>query len=379
MTFAAITGWGKCMPPAVLTNDDLATFLDTDDAWITQRTGIRERRITHVLGTELAHVAALRALACAGLAPTDIDLIVFGSCSAEEAVPNTASGLQYRLGATDAAAMDVNTACTSFLYGLSAASGMIRAGTVRRALVVGVETISPFMDWDNRNVAVLFGDGCAAVVLEATDREEGVLADKLGCYADARQILRVRGHGTTYGNRGVTYGDTLWDFDGQEIFKRAVHGMSESAAEALARAGRTPADIDLMVPHQANLRIIEFVAKRAGIGMDRVFVTVHKYGNMSAATVPVALVAAVEDGRVKANALLLTPAFGAGLTWCSHVIRWGERVTPRDGTDVDLPPCERTALQMVNALRAAKVAKERSRAGLNSPMFPEPPAAGAAP
>jgi 3-oxoacyl-[acyl-carrier-protein] synthase III len=378
MTFAAITGWGKCMPPAVLSNDDLATFLETDDAWITQRTGIKERRITHVLGTELACVAARRALACAGLAPTDIDLIVFGSCSAEEAVPNTASGLQYRLGATNAAAMDVNTACTSFLYGLSAASGMIRAGTVRRALVVGVETISPFMDWDNRNVAILFGDGCAAVVLEATDREEGVLADKLGCYADARQILRVRGHGTTYGNRGVTYGDTLWDFDGQEIFKRAVHGMSESAAEALARAGRTPADIDLMVPHQANLRIIEFVAKRAGIGMDRVFVTVHKYGNMSAATVPVALVDAVEEGRVGPNALLLTPGFGAGLTWCSHVIRWGDRVTPRDGTDAELPPCERTALEMVNALRAAKVAKERSRAGLNSPVFPEPPVAGAA-
>ena len=378
MTFAAITGWGKCMPPAVLSNDDLATFLETDDAWITQRTGIKERRITHVLGTELACVAARRALACAGLAPTDIDLIVFGSCSAEEAVPNTASGLQYRLGATNAAAMDVNTACTSFLYGLSAASGMIRAGTVRRALVVGVETISPFMDWDNRNVAILFGDGCAAVVLEATDREEGVLADKLGCYADARQILRVRGHGTTYGNRGVTYGDTLWDFDGQEIFKRAVHGMSESAAEALARAGKTPADVDLMVPHQANLRIIEFVAKRAGIGMDRVFVTVHKYGNMSAATVPVALVDAVEEGRVGPNALLLTPAFGAGLTWCSHVIRWGDRVTPRDGTDAELPPCERTALEMVNALRAAKVAKERSRAGLNSPVFPEPPAAGAA-
>jgi 3-oxoacyl-[acyl-carrier-protein] synthase-3 len=378
MTFAAITGWGKCMPPAVLSNLDLATFLETDDAWITQRTGIRERRITHVLGTELAYVAAMRALACAGLAPTDLDLIVFGSCSAEEAVPNTASGLQFRLGAVNAGAMDVNTACTSFLYGLSAASGMIRAGSVRRALVVGVETISPFMDWDNRNVAVLFGDGCAAVVLEATDREEGVLAEKLGCYADARHILRVRGHGTTYGNRGVTYGDTLWDFDGQEIFKRAVHGMSESAAEALARAGKTPADIDLMVPHQANLRIIEFVAKRAGIEMDRVFVTVHKYGNMSAATVPVALVDAVEDGRVAPNALLLTPAFGAGLTWCSHVIRWGERITPRDGTDIDLPPCDRTALEMVNALRAAKVAKARSLAGLNSPVFPESPAGGAA-
>ena len=371
MTNAAITGWGKGMPPAVLTNADLATFLATDDAWITQRTGIRERRITHVLGSELAHVAASRALACAGLAASELDLIVYGSCSSEEAVPNTSSGLQYRLGAWNAAAMDLNTACTSFLYGLSSAAGMIRAGTVRNALVVGVETISPFMDWENRNVAVLFGDGCAAVVLQATDGDEGLVADKLGCYADARAILRVRGHGTTYGNREVSFGDTQWDFDGQEIFKRAVHGMSEASAHVLAKAGVGADAIDLVVPHQANLRIIEFVAKRLGVPMERVFVTVHRYGNMSAATVPVALVDAIEEGRVKPRALILTPAFGAGLTWCSHLIRFGERVTPIDASDVALPPCERTALELVNALRARKFHRPRSLPGLNGPVFPE--------
>ncbi|CAG1005657.1 3-oxoacyl-[acyl-carrier-protein] synthase III [Burkholderiales bacterium] len=371
MRHAAITGWGKCMPPAVLSNHDLATFLETDDAWITQRTGIRERRITHVLGSELAHVAGARALACAGLAAKDLDLIVFGSCSAEEAVPNTASGLQYRLGAWNAGAMDLNTACTSFLYGVSSATGMIRAGTVRNALVVGVETISPFMDWENRNVAVLFGDGCAAVVLQATDRDEGVIADKLGCYADARAILRVRGHGTTYGNRDIGYGDTQWDFDGQEIFKRAVHGMTEASAHVLAKAALGAEGIDLVVPHQANLRIIEFVARRIGVPMERVFVTVHRYGNMSAATVPVALVDAIEEGRVRPGSTILTPAFGAGLTWCSHLIRFGERVTPLDRSDAELPPCETSALALVNALRARKDIRGRSARGLAGPVFPE--------
>ena len=332
MTYAAITGWGKCMPPAVLSNADLATFLDTNDEWIAQRTGIHERRVAHVTGIVLARVASLRALACAGLAAADLDLIVYGSCSNDEHIPNSASGLSVELGAGSAAAMDINTACTSFLHGLSTATAMIRTGVVRNALVVGVEMISPFMDWHNRNVAVLFGDGCAAVVLQASDAESGVLAEKLGCYSEARGILRVRGSGLAYGYAGnVTYGDTLWDFDGQEIFKRAVQGMSEASAEALARCGKTVADIDLVVPHQANLRIIEFVAKKAGIPMDRVFLTVQKYGNMSSATVPVALVEALEAGRVKPGSLLLTPAFGGGLTFCSHVIRWGERVTPLDG------------------------------------------------
>lgn len=372
MTYAAITGWGKCMPPAVLSNADLATFTDTSDDWIMQRTGIHERRISHVPGTELAYVASAQALACAGLQATDLDLIVFGSCSNDEHIPNSASGLSLRLGAGSAAAMDVNTACTSFLHGLSTANAMIRTGVVRTALVVGVEWISPFMDWHNRSVSVLFGDGCAAVVLQAVEEESGVLAEKLGCYADARAILRVRGSGLLYGyGSGVTYGDTLWDFDGQEIFKRAVTGMGESASAALAKAHKRPEDIDLVVPHQANLRIIEFVAKRAGIPMDRVFLTVHKYGNMSAATVPVALVEAVEAGRVQPGALLLTPAFGGGLTFCSHVIRWGPRVTPLATSDVALPPCDRTALEIVREYMERRDANGRSKAGLMSPVFPE--------
>jgi 3-oxoacyl-[acyl-carrier-protein] synthase III len=370
MTYAAITGWGKCMPPSVLTNADLATFLDTSDEWIAQRTGIRERRISHVPGIAMAHVAASRALACAGIAASDLDLIVYGSCSNDEHIPNSASGLSVKLDAGSAAAMDVNTACTSFLHGLSTANAMIRTGVVKTALVVGVEWVSPFMDWHNRNVAVLFGDGCAAVVLQAADDESGVLAEKLGCYADARQILRVRGSGLLYGFAGdITYGDTLWDFDGQEIFRRAVMGMGESSVEALRRAGKTPADINLVVPHQANLRIIEFVAKRAGISMDRVFLTVHKYGNMSAATVPVALVEALESGRVHPGDLLLTPAFGGGLTFCSHVIRWGERVTPLRESDVALPPCDRSALDLVRDHMKRRDPRGRSLAGLTSPVF----------
>jgi 3-oxoacyl-[acyl-carrier-protein] synthase-3 len=364
MNYAAITGWGKCMPPAVLSNADLATFMETNDEWITSRTGIRERRISHVSGIEMAHVAAARALACAGLAAKDVELIVYGSCSNDETVPNSASGIQVLLGANHAAAMDVNTACTSFLYGLSTATAMIRTGVVRNAVVVGVELISQFMDWSNRNVAVLFGDGSAAVVLEATDRAEGLLGEKLGCYADVRQILRVRGMGTTYTHHGVTFGDTLWDFDGQEIFKRAVLGMTQASQEVLARTAHKVEDIDLVVPHQANLRIIESVAKRIGAPHDRVYLTVQRYGNMSAATVPVALVDALEEGRVQPHALILMPAFGAGLTWCSHLVRWGERTVPRGTIDLELPPCNQTALEMVRGLIASRQPPERSVAGL---------------
>jgi len=368
MTYAAITGWGKCMPPAVLSNADLATFLETDDAWITTRTGIRERRVSHVPVTALAHVAAARALACAGLDAKDLDLVVLGSCSYDEQVPNSASGVQALLGAARAAAMDVNTACTSFLYGLSSANAMIRTGVVRNAVVIGVEVISPFMDWTNRNVAVLFGDGAAAVVLQASEAREGVLAEKLGCYADARHILRVRGMGSAYANRGVPVGTTGWDFDGQEIFKRAVHGMTEASAEALRRAGLAIGEVDLVVPHQANLRIIEFVGKRIGADPARVFLTVERYGNMSAATVPVALVDAIEEGRVRPGMHLLTPAFGGGLTYCAHLIRWGGRTTPREACAVDLPPCERSALEMVQEIMAAKRAAGCPEAGLDAPL-----------
>jgi 3-oxoacyl-[acyl-carrier-protein] synthase-3 len=353
MTHAAITGWGTCLPPAVLTNADLATFLDTSDEWIVTRTGIRERRISHVRLEELAYVAARRALAAAGLEPGEVELIVFGTCSFDDQVPNQASGLQARLGASRAASMDVNTACTSFLYSLSTATALIRNGAVRNALVVGGELISAFMDWSNRNVAVLFGDGCAAVVLEATDREEGLLAEKLGCDAGARSSLVVQGMGCRYADFRRRYGETEWIFEGQEIFKRAVVGMSEASGAVLERLGLAPDDVDLVVPHQANLRIIEAVAKRAGLPADRVFVNVHRYGNMSSGTVPVALVEALEEGRVKPGATLLLPAFGAGLTWCAHLVRWGERTTPLGTSDAELPPCESTGLGLVQALRAS--------------------------
>ena len=368
MTYAAITGWGKCMPPAVLANADLATFLDTDDEWITSRTGIRERRISHVPLTALAHVAAARALACAGLEAKDLDLVVLGSCSYDEQVPNSASGVQALLGADHAAAMDVNTACTSFLYGLSSANAMIRTGVVRNAVVIGVEVISPFMDWTNRGVAVLFGDGAAAVVLQATEEKEGLLAEKLGCYADARHILRVRGMGAAYANRGIQVGVTGWDFDGQEIFKRAVHGMTEASRAALERAGLSIGDMDLVVPHQANQRIIDFVGKRIGVAPDHVFVTVARYGNMSAATVPVALVDAIEEGRVTPGAKILTPAFGGGLTYCAHVIQWGGRNTPLGASPVELPPCDRSALEMVRDLMSRKGDPAGVAEGLAAPL-----------
>jgi len=360
VTHAAITGWGKCLPPAVLTNHDLATFLPTDDEWITTRTGMKERRISHVPGIELAIVAAQRAIACAGLTGADIDLVIYGSCSNDETVPNSASAVQQRIGATRAAAFDVNTACTSFMYGLSIGTSLVKTGVARNVVVIGVELISHYMDWDNRNVAVLFGDGAAAVVLQPTEREEGVLAEKLQCYADSRQILRVRGMGTMYANLGVPFGQTRWDFDGQEIFRKAVHGMSEASVEVLARCGVTAEQIDAVVPHQANLRIIEAVAKKVGADPAKLFLTVQKYGNMSSATAPVALVEAVEEGRVPPNGLVLMPAFGGGLTLSSHLIRWGERTTPLGTSDAELPPCTKTALELVQEIRAQKKVGEET-------------------
>ncbi len=370
-TYAAITGWGKCMPPAVLTNDDLSTFLDTNDEWIRTRTGMRERRVSHVSAIELSTVASARALACAGVDAAEVDLIIYGGVSNDELVPNSASGVQVALGATRAAAMDLNTACTSFCYGLATATAMIRTGAIRTAVVIGVELISRYLDWSNRNVAVLFGDGAAAVVLQATDREEGMIGSVLGCDAEGRDTLRVRGFGCTYSGRDVTFGDTLWDFDGQAIFKRAVTAMAAASQRVLAQGGYTADDVDLVVPHQANLRIIEAVAKYAGVPMEKVMVTVQKYANMSAATVPVALTEALEEGRVRPGALLLMPAFGGGLTYNSLLVRWGERVTPLGEATRELPPCHASALELVNRVRATQDPHGRSRAGLMAPEFAE--------
>jgi 3-oxoacyl-[acyl-carrier-protein] synthase-3 len=374
MTYAAITGWGKAMPPAVLSNTDLSTFLDTNDEWITSRTGMKERRVSHVSGIEMAIVATKRALAAANLDPGEVDLIVYGSCSNDEQVPNSASGVQTAIGAKKAAAIDLNTACTSFLYALTTATAMIRTGVVKNAAVIGVELISPFMDWSDRNVAVLFGDGCAAVVLQASHKEEGVLGEQLGCLADVRHTLRVRGMGTAYCNRDVVSGATSWDFNGQEIFRHAVQGMVQASAAVMEKCGVTAADIDLIVPHQANLRIIEAVVNRIGAPMDKVMLTVQRYGNMSAATVPVALTEAVEEGRVKPGALILMPAFGAGLTVCAHLVRWGDRMTPLGESDADFPHNSKSALAMVNDIRARKAnSAETSASGLHAPKFVSAP------
>jgi len=356
MRHAAITGWGKCLPPAVLTNQDLAELVDTDDEWITSRTGMKERRISHVPVSDLAHVACARALAAAGREPADVGMIFFGSCSFDDMVPNSASRVQKLLGAANAACVDVNTACTSGMYGLSLANAMIRSGVVDSALVIGAEVISWVMDWPDRNVSVLFGDGAAAFYLEQSDAETGVIAESLGCFGDSREILTVNGLGLAKSNQGWQVGCTHWDFEGQEIFKKAIAGMEQASQAALAKAGLGMDDVDLVVPHQANIRIIEFLGRRLRIPEDKVFVNIQRYANMSAATAPVALVEALEEGRVKPGAHILVPAFGGGLTWSAHLLRWGERTVPLGKADVDLPPCDKSGLQLVQGFMAAKQA-----------------------
>ena len=354
MTYANITGWGKCLPPAVLTNDDLATFLETDDEWITTRTGMKERRITHVSVSELAHVACEHALAAAGKTAEDVELIVFGSCTFDELVPNAASNVQKLLGATNAACMDLNTACTSGMYSLTTATSMIRTGVVKNALVIGAETISPLLDWTNRDVAVLFGDGAAALFLEADENESGVVAESLGCYGENREILSIEGWGIKYADPKRTLFHVNWDFQGQEIFKKAVEGMSQACSKASEKFGAQPEDIAWVIPHQANLRIINTLAKRMKVPTEKVYVNIHRYANMSAATALVALVEALEEDKIKANDLIMMPAFGGGLTWSAHLLKWGQRTTPLGTSDVALSTPEKTGLELVLDIRARR-------------------------
>ncbi len=358
MRYADITGWGKCTPPATLTNADLSTFLDTDDEWIVSRTGMKERRISHVPVSDLAHVACERALAAAGKVAADVDLIIFGSCSFDQMVPNSASRVQQLLGADNAACMDLNTACTSGRYALSVATAMIKTGSANSALVIGAEATSVLMDWTDRDVAVLFGDGAAAFYLEASDQKSGVVAESLGCFGKNRDILDVTGWGLKYANQGQVLGATKWNFNGPEIFKRAVVGMSRACDNVLEKEDLGKEEIDLVVPHQANLRIIDALAKRMGASEEKVFINIQRYGNMSAATAPLALVEAIEEGRVAPGAKLLLPAFGGGLTWSAHLITWGARIKPLGTSAVDLPPCDKTGLELVQDIIAAKKTAE---------------------
>ena len=347
MTNAEITGWGKCMPPNVLSNHDLEQLVDTTDEWISSRTGIKERRISHVEASELASVAGQRALAAAGKTPEDVDLILVATCTGDSIIPSTASVVQKRMGAWNAAAMDLNAACTGFLYGLVVGTNMIRGGSNETVLVIGTEKLHHLMDFTDRNTCVLFGDGAGAVVLEPSSNDAGMLASNLGMDGSVGHILQVPVDGTQ-GDRGpVDPALSGIGIKGQELFKRAVTKMAESSVMSLAEAGLNVDDVDLLVPHQANVRILDATARRLGLDEAKVFVNIQSYGNTSAATVPVALTEALEQGRISPGDTILFTAFGGGLTWGSAVMKWGARVEPLGVSEATLPPTDRTTLELL--------------------------------
>lgn len=346
-SFADITGWGKCMPPAVLTNDDLASVMETSDEWIRTRSGISERRVSHVPGSELAAVASLRALAAAGATAEEVDLLIVATTSGDNLVPSTAAYVQREMGARNAAVFDLNAGCSGFLYGLQVATSMIQAAAYKKVVVVGSERLTWLINFSLRDTAVLFGDGAGAAVLEPSEQECGLLACHLGCEGDALEALEVPNSGTS-GNRFTgSFGIYDVNFDGREIFRRAVKGMAKEVRKVLGDLGLGNEDINLIIPHQANQRIIESLAHYLSVPMSQVAMNIQHYGNTSAATIPVALVEALEEGRIKPGDRLLMAAFGAGLTRGAGMIRWGDRITPLGKSDAELPACDQTALEIL--------------------------------
>ena len=303
---ARITGWGAALPEKIVTNADLEATLDTSDAWIVERTGIRERRVGGTT-TGLAIDAGRQALDRAGLAGDAIDLVVLCTCTPDEAMPASASAVQQGLG-IDGGALDLNAACSGFVYGLVAADGFLRAG-MERVLLIGAETMSRIVDWEDRSTAILFGDGAGAVVLERGDGPGRLLGWDLGSDGSLRHILHADTGGTI-------------EMDGPEVFRRAVRIMVESATRALDHAGVGIDDIALFVPHQANSRIITSACAKLGIGADRTANMLASTGNTSAASIPLALAEAADAGRLAAGDLVLVVGFGAGMTWASAVLEW---------------------------------------------------------
>ncbi len=347
MSRAQITGWGKCLPPAVLTNDDLAAVTDTSDEWIVERTGIRERRISHVHTSELGLVAAKRALAAAGVPADDIGMIVFASASPDVLIPNTASALQKQLGNKDAAAFDLNSGCTGFVYGLKVASDHLSNNPDSPVLLVGAERLTWYLDWTQRDSAVLFGDGAGAAVLQATGGDDGILDNFLGCEAEAREALMIPDFGTAMNRFEPDPTRFELRFDGREIFRHAVKGMARACQQVMERCNTTADDIDIVIPHQANERIIDALADRMGVDRGKVYRNIAKYGNTSAATIPVALTEALEEGRIAPGATILFAAFGAGLTWAAGLMRWGNRIEPLGTSDAELAPCTSTGPELI--------------------------------
>lgn len=304
---AIITGWGAAVPDKIVTNDDLSARLDTSDAWITERTGIRERRIGGTT-SQLAIDAGRRALEKAGRDAADIDVLVLATTTPDATVPGTSATVQHALGVAGGA-FDLNAACSGFVYSLVVAHGLVLSGA-RRILLVGSETLSKITDWDDRSMAVLVGDGAGAVVLEATDGPGELLGWDVGADGSLRHLLKCDLGGYLYMN-------------GKEIFRHAVRAVVESSLGALSRARLAPSDVDLFVPHQANARIISAASQRLGIPEDRCVVTIDRYGNTSSASIPLALCDALDSGRLKGGDTVLLSGFGGGMTWASAVLRWG--------------------------------------------------------
>ncbi len=337
---AVITGWGFYAPSRVMTNADLEKLVDTSDQWITERTGIKERRIaadgetTSTMSTRAARAALDRAR----LRPADLDLIIVGTCSPDYLFPATACLVQTALGAERAGAFDVEAACTSFVSGLAIANGMIVAGAVRNALVIGAETLSRFLDWTDRTTCVLFGDGAGAVVLEGSNASVGVESTVLHSDGAKGELLWVPGGATKTPatKESVERGLHFIKMDGSATFKLAVKSMADAAEEAIAAAGLRLDDIAILIPHQANVRIIDAVARRLHFPPEKVFVNVQRYGNTSAASIPIALCEAEAAGRLRRGDKVLLAAFGGGFTWGAAVVEWwGSHLEPRQRSILD--------------------------------------------
>lgn len=316
-TISRVVGQGSYLPERVLTNAEIATFVDTDDEWIRARTGITERHIAAEGETtaDLGHKAALAALADAGLTPDDIDLIVVATTTPDLVFPSTAALIQGRLGIRHGAAFDIQAVCSGFIYGLAVTDGLLKGGVFNRALVIGAETMSRILNWEDRSTCVLFGDGAGAWVLERSTGDNGILGYDLRCEGRYTDLLK------TTGGISSTQSSGLLTMKGPAVFKHAVLKISNSMQRLIERENVSIEDIDWFVPHQANQRILEGVADKLGISRDRVISTVAKHGNTSAASVPLAFSQAVSDGRIKPGDLCLLEALGGGLTWGSALVR----------------------------------------------------------
>ena len=322
MTHARIAGTGRYLPEKIVTNDDLAKSMDTSDEWIRERTGIRRRHIAADDETcsDMSMEAAQQAIEMAGIEATDIDLIIVGTVTPDKLFPSTASIIQRRLGIHGCPAMDVQAACSGFIYGLDLASRFIQTGGATTALVIGAEVLSRITNWEDRATAVLFGDGAGAVIVQASD-EPGIISTHVHCDGQYEDLLQVP-QGISSGYDVVRQEEAYIQMNGNAVFKRAVATLGSIARETLEDNGIDRHDIDWLVPHQANLRIIAAAAKKLDLPMEQVIVTVDDQANTSAASIPLALDTAVRDGRIQRGQLLLFEAFGAGFTWGSALVRF---------------------------------------------------------